>query len=86
MNGKNGLEPGVTEAMAAPVRAQNAGDGAAMAGPPLRFSAKRKLAVVQLCNACFGASPWRKSREKRTYRCTGCRNGVTGFSWRRKAL
>jgi hypothetical protein len=47
MDGKNGLEPSVTEAMAAPARAQNAGDGDAMAGPPLRFSAKRKLAVVQ---------------------------------------
>ena len=47
MDGKNGLEPGVTEATAAPARAQNAGDGDAVAGPPLRFSAKRKLAVVQ---------------------------------------
>ena len=37
MDGKNGLEPGVTEATAAPVRAQNAGDGGAVAGPPLRF-------------------------------------------------
>ena len=47
MDGKNGLEPGVTEATAAPVRAQSDGDGGAVAGPPLRFSAKRKLAVVQ---------------------------------------
>jgi len=49
MDGKNGLEPGVTEATAAPARAQNAGDGdaGAGAGPPVRFSAKRKLAVVQ---------------------------------------
>ena len=47
MDGKNGLEPGMTEATAAPVRAQNSGDGDAGAGPPLRFSAKRKLAVVQ---------------------------------------
>lgn len=45
MDGKNGLEPGVREATAAPARAQNAGD--AVAGRPLRFSAKRKLAVVQ---------------------------------------
>ena len=34
MDGKNGLESGVTEATAAPVRAQNAGDGGAVAGPP----------------------------------------------------
>ena len=47
MDGKNGLEPVVTEATAAPARAQNADDGDAVAGPPLRFSAKRKLAVVQ---------------------------------------
>jgi transposase len=33
--------------MAAPARAQNAGDGDAVAGPPVRFSVKRKLAVVQ---------------------------------------
>ena len=45
MDGKNGLEPGVMEATAAPARAQDTGDGDA--GPPLRFSAKRKLAVVQ---------------------------------------
>jgi hypothetical protein len=32
---------------AAPARAQNAGDSDAVAGPPLRFSAKRKLAAVQ---------------------------------------
>ena len=47
MDGKNGLEPGVMEATAAPARAQDTGDGDAGAGPPLRFSAKRKLAVVQ---------------------------------------
>jgi transposase len=47
MDGKNGLEPGVTEARAAPARAQNAGGGDAVAVPPLRFSAKRKLAAVQ---------------------------------------
>jgi hypothetical protein len=34
MDGKNGLKPGVTEAMAAPARAQNAGDGDAMVGSP----------------------------------------------------
>jgi len=35
MDGKNGLESGVTEAMAAPARAQNAGYGDAIAGPQL---------------------------------------------------
>ena len=35
MDGKNGLESGVTEAMAASARAQNAGDGDAMPGPQL---------------------------------------------------
>ncbi len=47
MGGKNGLEPGVTEATVAPAHAQNAGEGNAVAGAPLRFSAKRKLVVVQ---------------------------------------
>ena len=37
----------MTEVTAAPARAQNAGDGDVVAEPPLRFSAKRKLAVVQ---------------------------------------
>lgn len=45
MNGKSDSELGVTETTASPARALNAGD--AVAGPPLRFSAKRKLAVVQ---------------------------------------
>jgi hypothetical protein len=40
MDGKNGLEPGVTEAVAAPARAQNAGDSDAMAGPPPNASAR----------------------------------------------
>ncbi len=47
MDGKNGVEPCVTEATAAPACAQNAGGGDAVAGPPVRFSAKRKLAAVQ---------------------------------------
>ena len=33
MDGKNGSELGLTEAKAEPARAQNAGDGDAMAGP-----------------------------------------------------
>jgi hypothetical protein len=37
MDGKNGLEPGVAEAMALAARAKNAGDGDAVGGVPLRF-------------------------------------------------
>lgn len=47
MDDKNDLEPGATEASAAPARAYPAGVGGAEAGPGRRFSAKRKLAAVQ---------------------------------------
>ena len=47
MDEKSIANSGAMEALAAPARAQNADDGDAVAGPPLRFSAKRKLAVVQ---------------------------------------
>lgn len=47
MDDKNDLEPGATEASAAPARAFPAGGGGAEAGPGRRFSAKRKLAAVQ---------------------------------------
>ena len=39
MDGKNGLEPGVSEAMAVPAHAQSAGDGDAVGEVPLRFLA-----------------------------------------------
>jgi transposase len=41
------LVPGVTQATAPAARAHHAGDGGAVAGGPKRFSAKRKLGVVQ---------------------------------------
>ena len=44
MDGKNGSALGVTEATAAPACAPNAGDGDAVAGPPLRYSGKTRLA------------------------------------------
>jgi transposase len=47
MDDKSDLEPGATEALAAPARAYPAGGGGAEAGPGRRFSAKRKLAAVQ---------------------------------------
>jgi len=47
MNGKNGLESGVTEAMAAPARAQNAGVGEAGAGPSLRQTISGNPAPAQ---------------------------------------
>ena len=47
MNDKNIEKSGAMEAPAAAARAHNAGDGAAVAGPVGRFSARRKLAVVQ---------------------------------------
>ena len=47
MNDKNIEKSCVMEAPAAPARAHNAGDGAVGAGPGGRFSAQRKLAVVQ---------------------------------------
>ena len=37
MDGKNGLESGVTETMSVPARAKNAGGGDAVGGVPLRF-------------------------------------------------
>lgn len=47
MNDKNIEKSGAMEVPAAPARAHNAGDGGAGAGPVGRFSAQRKLAVVQ---------------------------------------
>ena len=47
MDDKSDLEPGATEALAAPARAYPAGGGGSEAGPGRRFSAKRKLAAVQ---------------------------------------
>jgi len=47
MNDKNIEKSGAMEAPVAPARAHNAGDGAVGAGPVGRFSAQRKLAVVQ---------------------------------------
>ncbi len=47
MNDKNIEKSGAMEVPAEPARAHNAGDGAAGAGPVGRFSAQRKLAVVQ---------------------------------------
>ena len=47
MNDKNIEKSGAMEAPAAPARAHNAGDGAVGVGPVGRFSAQRKLAVVQ---------------------------------------
>jgi transposase len=46
MDGITGLEPGVTEATAVPAT-QNAGSGDAVAGRQMRFSATRKLTVVE---------------------------------------
>jgi transposase len=82
MDGKNGLEPVVAEATAAPARAQNAGDGDAVAGPPLRFSAKRKLAVVQ--RLLRGESLEKVSRETNVpvHRLSEWRDRG---SWRQKA-
>ena len=47
MNDKNIEKSGAMEAPVAPAGAHNAGDGAVGAGPVGRFSAQRKLAVVQ---------------------------------------
>jgi len=47
MDDKNTSTSGATEATASSSRAHHAGDGGAVAGGPKRFSAKRKLAVVQ---------------------------------------
>jgi transposase len=47
MDGQNDLKTGATEATAPPPRAQHAGGGGAVAGPVRRFSAKKKLEVVQ---------------------------------------
>jgi len=47
MDDKNSSTPGATEAAAPSARANNAGDGGAVAGGAKRFSAKRKLAIVQ---------------------------------------
>ena len=47
MNDKNIEKSGAMEAPVALARAHNAGDGAVGAGPVGRFSAQRKLAVVQ---------------------------------------
>ena len=47
MDDKNSPTSGATEATAPSARAQNAGDGGAVAGGSKRFSAKRKLAAVQ---------------------------------------
>jgi hypothetical protein len=47
MGKKEELGLGATEAAAPSARAHHAGDGGAEAGPGWRFSAKRKLAVVQ---------------------------------------
>jgi hypothetical protein len=47
MDSKNTGASGATEGTAPSARAHHAGDGGAVAGPPRRFSAKRKLAAVQ---------------------------------------
>jgi len=47
MDDKNSSTPGATGATAPSERAHNAGDGGAVAGGAKRFSAKRKLAIVQ---------------------------------------
>ena len=47
MDDKNSSTPGATEAAAPASRAHHAGDGGAVAGGAKRFSAKRKLAIVQ---------------------------------------
>ena len=47
MDDKNSSTPGAREATAPAARAHNAGDGGAVAGGAKRFSAKRKLAIVQ---------------------------------------
>jgi transposase-like protein len=47
MDDKNSSTPGATEATAPSERAHNAGNGGAVAGGAKRFSAKRKLAIVQ---------------------------------------
>ena len=47
MDDKNSSTPDATEATAPSARARHAGDGGAVAGGASRFSAKRKLAVVQ---------------------------------------
>jgi len=47
MNDKNSSTPGATEAAAPASRAHHAGDGGAVARGAKRFSAKRKLAIVQ---------------------------------------
>ncbi len=47
MDDKNSSTSGAPEATASSSRAHHAGDGGAVAGGPKRFSAKRKLAVVQ---------------------------------------
>ncbi|WP_372921663.1 hypothetical protein [Roseovarius sp.] len=47
MDDKNNSTSDATEGTAPSARAHHAGDGGAVAGGPKRFSAKRKLAVVQ---------------------------------------
>jgi hypothetical protein len=47
MDSKNTGASGATEGTASSARAHHAGDGGAVAGPPWRFSAKRKRAAVQ---------------------------------------
>ena len=47
MDDQNSSTSGATEATAPSARAHHAGDGGAVAGGTKRFSAKRKLAVVQ---------------------------------------
>ena len=53
MDGKNTGSLGATEATAPSARAHHAGDGGAVAGPGRRFSAKRKLAAVELAEAAI---------------------------------
>ena len=47
MHGKNGVEPGLTEAAAAPARTQSTGNGDPVARPTPLFSAKRWLDLGQ---------------------------------------
>ena len=76
MDDKNSSTSGATEATAPAERAHQAGDGGAVAGGAKRFSAKRKLAIVQRLLRGEGLEAVSREENVPVHRLTAWRDNV----------
>ena len=76
MDDKNSSTSGATEATAPAERAHQAGDGGAVAGGAKRFSAKRKLAIMQRLLRGEGLEAVSREENVPVHRLTAWRDNV----------